>query len=57
MKDRTGAIKKVVDMIEGISYFGLTTLFSFDFVTADNKKDAIQQWSQQIDNFSNSLIL
>ena len=57
MKDRTGAIKKVVDMIEGISYFGLTSLFSFDFVTADNKKDAIQQWSQQIDNFSNSLIL
>jgi hypothetical protein len=43
-------------MTEGICYFGLTNLFTFDFVTARDTRGAIKEWAKTLTEFSDSMI-
>ena len=41
---------------QGITYFGLSTLFSFDYIQEQNVKIAIDDWQLTIDDFCDQLI-
>lgn len=41
---------------QGITYFGLSTLFSFDYIQAQDVKLAIDDWQLTIDDFCDELI-
>lgn len=41
---------------EGITYFGLTTLYSFDYITETDVVKAVNEWQAGIDYFCDEMI-